>query len=267
MNTSPLFFIVSILMGLFFSSCEQEEITAPTDAMEALEEYTRINKMFDDAGNSSEDAISLAEASTEENSNLRLTSPSITVSPADLMTFPKTITVDFGKGITGLDGIERKGKIIVTSTNWHRIEGSVHTSVFDNYYQNGNRIEGIHISTNEGKVEGNPKFRVEVREGKVTTTGGEEILFTQNTYRTRIAGGDTPFNVWDNEYLVEGKQSGTSSKGIDYTMQTIEPLHFKVVPRGVYAGILSVNVGSIENITINYTTSIVTIGEQSFPLR
>jgi hypothetical protein len=99
----------------------------------------------------------------------------------------------------------------------------------------------------------------------VTTASGAKIFYEETSYRTLIAGQDTKLNIWDNEYSYEGVQNGVSSTNIDYSIETIEPLHFKVVPRGIYGGILSLDIGTYKDIEINYNTSTITFLDKSYP--
>ena len=145
--------------------------------------------MYQDASNSSDESVISAEDGLKSAS---LDGPTITISPLGA-TWPKTITVDFGTGKTGKDGVVRKGKMIITSSEKYRTKGSVHTTVFDNYYQNSNKIEGTHISTNMGLTTDNfLKFGVEIKDGKVTKPSGVIVYYTQKTERTWVAGDSTP---------------------------------------------------------------------------
>ncbi|HEX9600098.1 MAG TPA: hypothetical protein VF985_01280 [Mariniflexile sp.] len=94
---------------------------------------------------------------------------------------------------------------------------------------------------------------------------GKTINYTENSTRTWIAGSDTPFNIWDDEYMLDGTQSGVSSKGVEYSLTIEESLHFVLLPRSITSGILDIDVANIEDIKLNYTTSTITILGQTFP--
>ena len=258
------------ILALFFMSCE-EEIQNTLDsasAVEALTEYATINKIFQDAGNNSGDAVLGSEnsASISKTTKTRTDGPIITVVPLDYTTFPKTITVVYQDGILCEDGITRKGVITIISTNWYGVEGSKHTSTFTNYYHNDYKVEGTHYVENLGEnADGNLQYSVSIENGKITTTTGGTISYTENTTRTWIAGSDTPLNIWDDEYMLDGTQSGTSSKNIDYTLTIEESLHFVLLPRSIESGILDIDVASINDIKLNYSTSTITILGKTFP--
>ena len=105
---------------------------------------------------------------------------------------------------------------------------SVHTTTFEDYYQNGHKIAGTHITTNGGVMDNLLTFNVKVNDGKVTKLNGDVIRYTQNTSRTWITGDETPLNIWDDEYEMSGIQTGVSSKGVNYKLEIIKPLHFVV---------------------------------------
>lgn len=263
---------LALIIGLLVYSCEtankiEDEVTAKTNALEALQEYSTVAKQFQDASNSCDDGVISAE-NNGSSTQLKAGSsePVITVVPKGNETWPVIITVNFGDGIEGRDGITRKGKLIIESTNWYRVAHSVHATSFENYYQNNNKIEGTHIATNLGLVDGFLNYDVEVKNGKLTTPEGKVILYTQQTTRTWIAGDDTPLYIWDDEYELDGSQTGVSSKGVNYTLQITEPLYFIMLPRSVESGKMDVTVEGLQDIEIDYEASTITIGGVSYPL-
>ena len=258
--------LVLILLG-----CQENELKPNTDsesAMEALTEYLVVNKVFQDVGNNSGDAILDAEINTNSAklSNTKNEAPIITVEPLDFTTFPKTITIDYQSGVLCKDGITRKGKAIIVSSDWYGKDGSEHTTTFDNYYHEDFKVEGTHNVKNLGKdQDNNLKYSVTIQNGKITTKTGATINYVENGIRTWVAGADTPLNIWDDEYMLEGTQSGVSSKGVEYSITVEEPLHFVLLPRGIKSGILAIDIANISDIKLNYTTSTITILGKSFP--
>ncbi|WP_127141970.1 hypothetical protein [Flagellimonas marinaquae] len=264
--------LVLLLMG-----CDKEDAipnnapdTTSDAAINALTEYVLVNKIFQDVGNSNGDAILGAENNTAGSAGkttLNMTSQvEITVSPADFVNFPKTITVDFKDGMLGQDGVLRKGVVTVVSTNWYGQPESTHTATFQDYYHNDYKVEGTHIVENLGANEdGHLEYSVEINDGKITTKVGDVIQYQEDSKRTWISGSETPLNIWDDEYLLDGLQTGISSAGLDYSLSTIEPLHFVLVPRGIKSGVLSVDLGDIKDIELNYTNSTITILGTTYP--
>lgn len=260
------------ILAVMFVSCDEESVKNTIDtasAIDALTEYSTVNKVFQDVGNNSGDAVLNSESTTSSTSKLsetKIDGPVITVEPMDFTTFPKTITVDYGTGVLCKDGITRKGIVTIVSTNWYGVEGSVHTSTFTNYYHEDFKVEGTHVVENLGEnTDGNLEYSVTIANGKITTSTGATIDYTEDSTRTWVAGSDTHLNIWDDEYMLEGMQSGTSSKGVDYTLTVEESLHFVLLPRSVEAGILDIDVAGIEDIKLNYNTKMVTILGKNYP--
>ena len=159
--------IIPTLVVLFLG-CDKEDAKTETNSeavVDALTEYVIVNKVFQDIGNNNGDAVLSAESSTSsaKSNSVEKTAQDaeVTISPADFVTFPKTITVDFKTGVLGKDGITRKGKVTIVSTNWYREPGSVHTATFTDYYHNDYKVEGTHVVENVGEnVDGHLEYDV-----------------------------------------------------------------------------------------------------------
>lgn len=263
--------IIVPILAFFFISCEENELKKDIDsasALEALTEYVTVNKIFQDVGNNSGDAILKAESTsaTSKSSLAKIDGPIITIEPLDFTTFPKTTTIDYQTGILCKDGITRKGIVTVVSTNWYGTEGSEHTTTFDNYYHEGFKVEGTHYVKNLGLNQDEYlEYSVTIDNGKITTEAGDTINYKENSTRTWVAGFNTPLNIWDDEYLLDGTQSGTSSKNVDYSLTIEESLHFVLLPRSIKSGILDIDIANIKDIKINYTNSTITILGVSYP--
>jgi hypothetical protein len=128
-------------------------------------------------------------------------------------------------------------------------------------------VEGTHYVKNLGKnQDNNLEYSVIIENGKITTETGKTISYTENSLRTWIAGSSTPLNIWDDEYLLDGTQTGISSEGIEYALTIEDPLHFVLLPRNIKSGILNIDVGTIKDIKLNFTDSTITILGVIYPL-
>ncbi|WP_339918112.1 hypothetical protein [Yeosuana marina] len=262
--------IIVPILAILFMSCQKDDVKPNTESapvIEALNDYAIVNQIFQDVGNNSGDAVLNAEnTSTAKSSKTKTVEPIITVEPLDFTTFPKTITIDYQDGVLCKDGITRKGIVTIVSTDWYRNEGSEHTTTFNNFYHEGFKVEGTHYVKNLGEnQDGNLVFNVIIENGKITGTSGETIDYTEDSTRTWVAGSDTPLNIWDDEYLLDGTQSGISSKGVEYSLTVEDPLHFVLLPRSIASGILNIDAGNINDIELNYTESTITILGTTFP--
>ncbi len=263
--------ILAPILALLLMSCQDDDVkqdvdsttppTSTTSALGALTEYAVVNKVFQDLGNNGIDALLSAENSmTGKPGESKTDQPIITIVPNDETTFPKTITVDYQSGVTYQNGITLKGKITIVSTDWYRNPNSEHTATFTDFYHEDTMVEGLLKVKNLGKdQEGNVQYNVVIENGKITTSEDTIIRYTEDSVRTWVDGSDTPLNIWDDEYKLEGVQTGISSDGLEYSLTVIEPLHFVVLSRGVKSGILDIDVGDIEDIKLNYNDYTITI--------
>ncbi len=270
MKNSSLVLLFAML--LITVSCELKEeidqVSQKSNAIEALAEYTMVSKQFNKASTASSNSVVLAE-DTEMQAQLKNTSSQakISVQPVGDSPWPILITVDFGNGITGVDGVTRKGKIHIESTDWYKSEGSIHVTSFEDYYQDDYKVEGFHIEENKGEnIDGFLEFDVEIKNGQLIKPDGKMIEFTQHTSRTWIKGASTPLNILDDEYYIEGVQTGVSSKGVNYALQITSPLHLVLYPWQIKDGEMLVNVDGLNGIELNYATKKITIGGLSYPL-
>ena len=263
--------IIIPILVLIFMSCQEDELkpdVISAEALETLTEYITVNNIFQDLGNNSGDAILSAESSTIGKSANIKNGPVVTVEPLDFTTFPKTTTIDYQSGVLCEDGITRKGIVTIVSTDWYGQKDSEHTTTFNNYYHEDFKVEGTHYTKNLGVNQNeNLEYGVTIENGKITTKAGRVINYTENSTRTWIAGYNTPLNIWDDEYLLNGTQSGISSKNIEYSLTIEEALHFVLLPRNIKSGILDIDIGNINDITINYTNSTITILGVTYPIR
>ncbi len=81
--------------------------------------------------------------------------------------------------------------------------GSERIVTFEEFYVNGNHIEGVRTSTNNG----DGSFSCTLEGGKITTTDGEVITRDSKRLRILISGGDTD-ERWDDVYEITGSATG-----------------------------------------------------------
>ncbi|HNI54701.1 MAG TPA: hypothetical protein PK511_09285 [Chitinophagales bacterium] len=164
-----------------------------------------------------------------------------------LGTFPNTMTVDFGVSCTtGYLGVERSGKVIATFTGPYSAEGTTITITTDNYYVNGNKVEGTKTITNEGLNDaGNLEFVVVMVDGVVTLATGETISWNSSRTREWIAGDET-LEIEDDVYSVtdgpgvDNAVEGINRSGTPFTAHIAEPLVRALDCRWFRSGVLEV---------------------------
>lgn len=181
--------------------------------------------------------------------------PIITVSPLDLTSWPKTITVDYGpENVTGLDMHQRRGKMIISADNFPSVSGAEWEITFDEFYHDDYMVEGVQtIKYNGLNASEHPVYKCTVSEGVITAPTEEVFHFEQQTQREWISGYDThaaltgdEADFCDDLYKITGTHSGKSSDGYTYTMTTSSPLIVGVCCRWVQEGILNISLKDYE---------------------
>lgn len=270
--------LIIVFILVFNFACEKnsesdiENGNIPTfeEAQQAIEDYIVVSEQFKNALSAAEEAELTGMAKAESGkkiSNSLQDTVLITISPLDLTTFPKTITADFGtNGILGPDKVMRKGKIISSINKWRHEEGSIRNTFFEDYFHNSCQIIGDVTSENLGEnTDGYLTFQVDVDNGQYVCNELEPIYFNRTSTISHIAGQDTEFDIWDDEYTVDAIEECVTSDSIKLTITTTETLVYSTLTK-VKSGVLSVE---IENfllpIVINYNTKEISIGIIKIP--
>jgi len=189
-----------------------------------------------------------------DNSTSRKTGKSLTASCAvvtmqtQTTTFPKTYYVDFANGCT-TNGITKKGKLKITFSNYVTETGSTMTVERENYYVNGNKVEGTIVYKNTTTTI--PQWTRTVTNGKFTDTNGA-VYTNSGTHTTKQTAGVSTFTLEDNVYeLSNGNHIVTNQNGSKITLTIVEPLIKKFSCDYVSKGQLKVE-GTLFNGVIDY---------------
>jgi hypothetical protein len=162
-----------------------------------------------------------------------------TVNITPQLGFPKNISIDFGSGCTGLNGVTRKGKIYIIVSDSVRKSGSVAVmtfdNYFDNYYVNGFKVEGTITWTNTSQP-GTRSWERKCENGKITASDGRYWLHSGVKNIEQVAGISTPRNLVDDVFSVTGNHTVTNAKGETRTSTITEPLEKKVSCENVDKG-------------------------------
>ncbi|MGQ1785944.1 MULTISPECIES: hypothetical protein [unclassified Saccharicrinis] len=162
--------------------------------------------------------------------------PTVYVDRPEDARYPKVVTFDFGEeNCEDRFGRMKRGKVIVTVTNRHWVEGATRTVEFEDFYVNDNGISGSKVYTNEGKNDDDKWYFSTVINITIETTEGITWTRTVDRTRTMIAGDDTR-NVWDDAFLITGGSSGTSSEGYSVTREITVPVYRERVCRFPLSG-------------------------------
>ncbi len=169
-------FSVLGLMGLVlltFNACTKDENVDLSEeesvemASRALKSQQLIGTSFGIATRGAAEVDGLINNTPE----IRTDCGTITVTPADLKTFPKTVVVDFGTGCTDVDGKTKSGKVtMVVGKLWQ--PNSLVTLQYENYSEDGVKLDGkfsfSNSSTNTAGV-----YQIKADKVKITDAKNE----------------------------------------------------------------------------------------------
>ncbi len=246
--------IVSIA-GVFFPSCKKKETTKTYSYRSAQDNataeatfsrsYNQISKASRQVGSKSTDTIIAG-------------CPTLTITGS----WPKTLTIDFGTGCLGDDGVTRRGQIVCAITGLYVDSASVVSSTFQNFYETINnvdhQIQGTEVITNLGHNQaGHPYFSVDVQNASITYSEGT-INWTSQRQNEWINGYNTYLNPFDDEYNVTGVANGTDISGAPFTVTITSPLLCKFCT-SVFSWIVAS--GKFDLVNPGYPTITVDYGQ------
>jgi hypothetical protein len=199
------------------------------------------------------------------------TCATVTLSPADTTTFPKTMTIDFGSGCTSANGITRKGKIIATLSGKIRKSGTTTSVSFSNYYVNNYHVEGTYsITTNSGNGNG-INYTTAVSGGKITWPDGATWYNYSGTHTLAQTSGIGTATFTDDVYSWTGGFTTSSSAGKSLTVSITSPLIKSMSCKNIISGVQAFTYNVISG-TINYgdgtcdNQATLTVGNKTQPI-
>ncbi|MBK7035052.1 MAG: hypothetical protein KBF42_07505 [Chitinophagales bacterium] len=165
---------------------------------------------------------------------------------APLGEFPNTMTIDFGESCVSYLGLERSGIVMATFSGPYSTAGTVITVTTENYFVNGNKVEGTKTVTNDGlNDDGNIIFSVTVVDGLITLETGETISWDATRTREWREGEET-LALEDDIYAISDgigadfAASGINRNGVAFTTHIAEPLVKEMDCIWIVSGILEV---------------------------
>jgi len=247
-----LLVMATILFASMFYSCSKDDspdnATPPDDltAQELTAARIQSDLVFDDV--SSEVLQVTLNGTTGAASTTSAACATVTISPQDLTTWPKTITIDYGStGCVGINGWVRKGKISYTLTKLPRETGAVVNVSFDNYFVNGYKLEGSYSITNNGSADANLNITTRLVNGKITYPDGKWYTRTSTINWQQVAGSATA-SVLDDEFNVTGEAVIKSSANNELITSSKTPLLRKVTCGNFVSGQLNVAYNGIAGV-------------------
>lgn len=193
------------------------------------------------------------------------TCPVITV---NFTTPPFSVTLDWGTGCKGTDGVTRTGKIVASLSGLMSEKNSVATLKIENYIVDGKKISGTTKITYVGLNTGNnwPRYSV-LSEGKIVFADNTTLTYRSEYVRLQATGSGTP-SMLDDTWRMEGTSSGVNRDGVKWTAKTTKVLIKKGDCKYIDSGTLVVTpeTGAIRTIDFGDGTcdnkATLTIGDK-----
>ncbi|MBS1564476.1 MAG: hypothetical protein JST39_08795, partial [Bacteroidetes bacterium] len=176
----------------------------------------------------------------------------ITVTPADLYTYPKTVVVDFGSGCTGWYGVTRSGKITYTLSNMLKLPGTTVTAVYNNYKVNGFKVEGSYSLTNNSSLSAGVLLNSSITNGKVTWPDGVTWYSYSGTKTIKQTSGVGSTNYNDYVFAITGAHSYASWTGKTLTDSVTTALVKATTCRNISAGTVDFTYNGTVKGTLDY---------------
>ncbi|MDF2438315.1 MAG: lipoprotein precursor [Bacteroidota bacterium] len=202
------------------------------------------------------------EISTVTDSSNALRAPSsncatASITPFDLVTWPKTVVIDFGTtNCIGSDYNRRRGKITAVFSGPYLDSNTVITITLTDYYHNDYHVQGTQVITNRGHVSnGHLVYNVVVNNATITSPDGARTS-TWNTNQNRefFSGESTNAYIFDDVYLITGHAHGFAENGDGYSILINTALRVNIGCPWIVSGGLTLTLADYPTypITVDY---------------
>lgn len=254
-------------------SCKKDSTTTNTESATAFAQLTtdktKTDVLIDDTFGEIMAANQL-NGMTNQPSTPNLGCYAITIWMADVNTWPREVTLDYGYGCTGASLYMHKGKIHYTISDKFSNTGATITATFENYTVNEYKIEGTYVIRNNGSANG-WNLTDSLKDGKVTYPDGT-TWFTKTGTRTMIqTAGQNTLVLTDDEFDVTGNGVIKNSAGHTLTASTQTPIHRTATCLNAVSGKLSLTFDSLTGL-LDFGTgecdnqATLTIGTKTYPI-
>ena len=257
---TKIFLMIAAMAALSFSSCKKETSgLIDQTSVDLADDDAVADAVFEDVFNTADNASIIADQigkslSTESETLVADSCPTITVTHPTSSVWPKVVTVDYGTGCAGFNDNTRSGKIIIEITGPRLEPGSKRTVTFADYFINGIKVEGTKVIENKGyNSNQNLVFSIKLTDGKLTLPDGSTIERSTDHQREWTAGLLTR-NIWDDECLITGTATGKNINGVAYTNTITTALQWKRACRFIVAGVVEIDREGKQPVQLNYGT-------------
>lgn len=246
-QTIKLFAVITVMIStsIFFTGCKKEEKEKTPTSYSSSSDNSIAENAF--AGIMKQ--ISAVSDSTNA-FRVAATCGTVTISPYNTTTWPKTLIINFGNtNCMGSDYNNRRGIITAEFSGPYLDSGTVVTITLTNYYHNDYKIQGTQTIKNKGhNAAGHLLYNVNVVNATVThPTNGKSSTWT--TVQEREFVQNDP-GINDDYYLIRGNSNGVSMEGESYTITTNSDLRVNVGCPWIVSGAFTLTLNDYPNYPI-----------------
>lgn len=255
------FALVLTSSAIFLSGCKKfvhENIQAASNSTVAL---TTLNDVFEQLNAAADSSLAMkTQAAWLMNGSLCANVSLDMLGPG----FPKTMTIDYGAGCIGADGVERSGMITAVFDGELSDENSTVNVSFTDYSNGQYAITGKDSITNIGADgEGNPLF-TETIEDITLTWGNQSVKWNAALTRTWLEGDTTNFTtdttggtlglagLTDDVFGITGTASGNDSNTHPFTLEVSNSLKLPSACMYITEGMFIVSPTNFNDGTVDY---------------
>ncbi|MCD6347392.1 MAG: hypothetical protein J7L96_08240 [Bacteroidales bacterium] len=154
--------------------------------------------------------------------------------------FPREVTIDFGEGCEGRNGVVRTGKIVINISDAIINEGAVFEVKYENVTIGGRQVELTKTRTNLGQ-NGDGNWLIEtVLDQTITYEDGSSSTRNMNSTNEWISGFGTRDKA-DDIFTNTGSGSLVTSEGAEFTRDITSPLLFDRSCLYIKSGVIEIN--------------------------
>jgi hypothetical protein len=214
---------VALCLTVLMPSCNKEQDDVNDDKkLEYAEQALKANLFFTSSFSQASNATAKANGFAGSDAlTTRGACTAPTVVPADLFTFPKTVTSDFGTGCTDIDGKSKSGKLTLKVGKFWEM-GSTIQAIFENYSEDGVKLDGAYSIVNNSTF-GVHNLTFLAENIKITGTDGKTITYDIRQTHKQV-GGTFNNNFLDDVYDISTVMTGTLPDGTKVSWESTSPL-------------------------------------------
>lgn len=248
-------------VAIYFSGCKKfvhENIQAASNSTVAI---STLNDVFEQLNAAVDSSLAM-----KTQTNWMMNGTLCTNVSLDMLgpSFPKTLTIDYGSGCTGTDGVRRSGMITAIFDGEWSNENTTVNVTFTDYINGQYAVTGKDSITNIGMdAEGNPMFTETITD--VTFAwGNQTIKWNADLTRTWLEGDTTSFTtdttggtlglagLTDDVFGITGTASGNDSNTHPFSLEITSPLHLATACKYISEGMFIVSPTNFNNGEVDY---------------